>query len=319
MALFKRILVIVDPALEESTSDHRPSLTRAVQLAQRLQCPLELFSCGYDPYLSEVRVFDPTGLEEKKKELLQDHVALLEKLAEGYRENGLTVDIDARWEHPLDEAILRKVAESDSVLVVKDTHYHSASHQSIFSNVDWSLMRRCPQPLLLTKSRTIGATPTILAAVDPVHSHDKPADLDQAIVTAAQEVAEAVDGDLHVFHSFDPMPTISAATRWSPPLQIDVDEKVDEERQRHRGSMDELLSRYSIAADHVHLHEGAPDEQLVGAAIQRSAEIVVMGSVSRGMLKRAVIGSTAERVLDRIPSDLLLIKHPEFDTHAGNA
>ncbi len=315
MAFVERILVIVDPESVESASDHPPSLTRSAQLAQSLGCSLELFSCGYDPYFSEVRVFDPTGLEEKKKELLQDHVALLEKLAAVYRENGLAVDIDARWEHPLDEAILRKVAESGSVLVVKDTHFHSASRQSIFSNVDWSLMRRCPQPLWLTKPRTTETMATILAAVDPVHSHDKPADLDHAIILAAREFAAAVDGDLHVFHSFDPMPTVSAATRWSPPLQIDVEKRVDEERKRHREAMEALLAQYSIAADQVHLHEGPPHDQLVGAAIQRRADIVVMGSVSRGMLKRAVVGSTAERILDRIPSDLLLIKHPDFEAH----
>ncbi|MGI9258860.1 MAG: universal stress protein [Gammaproteobacteria bacterium] len=317
MALFKRILVIVDLDSEESAPNHPPSLIRAAQLAEHLDCSLELFSCGYDPYFSEMRVFDPTGVDEKRKELLSDHVDLLEKLAQKYRDKGLTVDIDARWEHPLDEAILAKVAENESVLVVKDTQFHSATRQSIFSNVDWSLMRHCPQPLLLTKPRSVGASPTILAAVDPVHSHDKPAKLDHAIVIAAQEVAEAVGGALHLFHSFDPMPTVSAATRWSPPLQVDVDKRVEEERQRHRGSMEELLSRYSITEDRVHFHEGPPHDQLVGAAIQESVDIVVMGSVSRGMLKRAVVGSTAERVLDRIPSDLLLIKPPPSDGDAG--
>lgn len=319
MALFKRILVIVDLDSEESTPNHPPSLVRGAQLAEHLGCPLELFSCGYDPYYSEMRVFDPTGVDEKKKELLQERVASLEKLSQEYREKGLTVDIDARWEHPLDDGILAKVAENESVLVVKDTQFHSATHQSIFSNVDWSLMRHCPQPLLLTKPRSVDTVPTILASVDPVHSHDKPATLDHAIIAAAQEVAEAVGGDLHLFHSFDPMPTVSAATRWSPPLQVDVEQRVEDERQRHRVSMEKLLSQYSIAEDRVHIHEGPPHDQLVGAAIQEGADIVVMGSVSRGMLKRAVVGSTAERVLDRIPSDLLLIKPPAFDANEDGA
>jgi len=259
-----------------------------------------------------MRVFDPTGVDEKRNELLREHENSLEELAKTYRDKGLTVDVDARWEHPLDESILAKVAENESILVVKDTQFHSPTRQSIFSNVDWSLMRHCRQPLLLTKPRTVDAAPTILAAVDPVHSHDKPAELDHAIIVAAQTVADAVNGSLHLFHSFDPMPTVSAATRWSPPLQVDVEKKVEDERQRHRDAMETLLSSYSIPNEHVHFHEGTPHDQLVGAAIQNEADIVVMGSVSRGMLKRAVVGSTAERVLDRIPSDLLLIKPPAF-------
>jgi universal stress protein E len=38
------------------------------------------------------------------------------------------------------------------------------------------------------------------------------------------------------------------------------------------------------------------------------ADLVVMGAVSRGALKRLLLGSTAELVLDHISSDLLIIK-----------
>ena len=36
--------------------------------------------------------------------------------------------------------------------------------------------------------------------------------------------------------------------------------------------------------------------------------LVVMGALARWSLKRAVIGSTAERVLDSLPCDVLIVR-----------
>jgi len=43
-------------------------------------------------------------------------------------------------------------------------------------------------------------------------------------------------------------------------------------------------------------------------AEESSIDLFVMGAQSRSHLKQAVIGSTAERVLERLPCDVLLIK-----------
>jgi universal stress protein E len=49
--------------------------------------------------------------------------------------------------------------------------------------------------------------------------------------------------------------------------------------------------------------------QLVRA---ESTDIVVMGAVSRSFLRRAVIGHTAERLLDVLDCDVLIAKPPGF-------
>jgi universal stress protein E len=41
-------------------------------------------------------------------------------------------------------------------------------------------------------------------------------------------------------------------------------------------------------------------------------DIVVMGALSRSGLKRFFIGNTAERLLDDLPCDLLIVKPPAF-------
>jgi universal stress protein E len=39
---------------------------------------------------------------------------------------------------------------------------------------------------------------------------------------------------------------------------------------------------------------------------------MVMGAISRGRLERVFVGSTAERLLDRLPCDVLVVKPPDF-------
>jgi universal stress protein E len=42
------------------------------------------------------------------------------------------------------------------------------------------------------------------------------------------------------------------------------------------------------------------------------ADIVVMGALARSGLKRLLIGNTAERMLDRLNCDVLIVKPREF-------
>ena len=68
-------------------------------------------------------------------------------------------------------------------VVFKDTHYHSALSRALFTNTDWSLIRTCPVPLWLVSPRKIFQHQNIIAAIDPFHEHDKPAAMDDQILS----------------------------------------------------------------------------------------------------------------------------------------
>ena len=103
----------------------------------------------------------------------------------------------AREGEPLHEAVLRRVAECEPDLVVKDTHVHPELRRALFSNADWHLVRSCPVPLLLSRTDAWPAQPRILAALDPAHHADKPAAPDVARIPA-----EIVGGQRQVAHFF---------------------------------------------------------------------------------------------------------------------
>jgi universal stress protein E len=300
----KRILTVIDP-----TAGEQPALGRAAHLASALSASLELFICDYDQYLAGGRMFDSRGLEKARESVVTSDLARLEKLRAPLAERGLEVALDARWGHPLDRAIAQKALESQPVLVAKDTHFHAALKSTIFSNTDWNLIRDCPVPLLLVKPRPISAGPTILAAVDPTHEHDKPAELDKAILAFAKELCTAVQGHLHVLHAYDTAPAIAAASdSMTAMTAVPVQEITAAVQRQHQEALDRLLAEFPIGKANVHLEDGTAHEVLVRMADELQADFVVMGAVSRSGLKRVFVGSTAERVLDRLPCDLFVIK-----------
>ena len=293
------ILVVVDL----TTGSHQPALERAAWLAKQAGARIELFACEYDPdidsgKLSTVWVPEPSAREQ----VLLRRRRHLEELAAPLSRQGLTVSVDVVWAHPFDLAIIKKAAAHDYWLVAKDTHHHNVLQRTLLTNVDWHLIRKCPAPLLLVKDRKLAAEPNVLAAVDPVNEHDKPAALDDRIFTFAADFARVLRGRLHVVHSY--------ATPMGAELPPDVLKVIGEE---HRSAMAKFLDTHAVLGGRSHLYEGLAHECLQKAAKEHAADFVVMGAVARRGLKRLFIGSTAERVLDRLPCDLVIIKPLEFE------
>jgi universal stress protein E len=304
----KSVLVVIDP-----TADRQPALERATWLATCLGATLDLLICDYDQQLAGGHFLASDAMEGARHALLKMHMRRLDSLAAPLRESGLVVRTDARWEHPLDHGVLRKVAELQPIMTVKDTHYHGTVQRALFSNTDWNLIRRCPVPLLLVKPRQLANVPRILAAVDPLHEFDKPAELDHAILALAKELAVALQGKLDVFHALDPAPAIAAAAgSIASPIAVPVRELTEALELSHKAALSTLLQDYSIDREAVHLHQGVAAEQLLALSRKLPADIVVMGAVSRSGMKRVFIGNTAERVLDRLPCDLLIVKPAGF-------
>lgn len=306
MKTLENLLVLVDPSADKHTA-----VERATWLAERSGADIELFVCEYDPYLAR----DKAAIHSQ----MTHHREALEVLAEPLRERGIAVRVDARWDRPLDEGVARKVIASLPDVVFKDTDYHSPLRRTLLSHADWNLIRSCPAPLWLVKSREYGPPVSVLAAVDPMHEHDKPAALDREILAGAKQLADLVEAELHVVHVFDAAPVSLATTAGVAPTVPAVAqpsvEVIEALVEQHRKAFDELLQEHNLGTSQIHFEQGAVAEVLPDVAERVGAHVAVLGAISRGALKRIFIGSTAERVLDRLPCDLLVLKPPSFETN----
>ena len=306
MSQQKRILVVVDP-----TASAHPSLERAAWLARPTAARIELFISDYAPQIADPRSHG-VAANEARAALLDRHRARLERLAQPLRSGGLAVEVDARLDHPLHDSIVRKAQESSADFVVKDTHYHSVLKRSIFSNTDWNLIRNCAATLWLVKPRSPGKRPCFVAAVDPLHEHDKPAELDHRIVRTARALSEALGGELHVFHAFDLAVAIAISTDAMTPIALPINELADAMRAEHTEAVERLCKEHGVAPERTHIHQGGTRQLLLTLTEQLRADAVVMGAVSRSGLKGLFLGNTAEDVLDRLHCDLVIVKPAGF-------
>lgn len=304
MTKFSRILCVVDP-----TSDNQPALQRAAWLAGHSGATLELFICYYNEYLRGDQFFDSGSFTRTRDEAIGAHKNRLEKLAQPLRDKGITVTTSAVWDHPLYRAVARHTASVSADVVFKDTHHHPASMRGMFSNTDWNLIRTCPVPLWLVKPLELTAKPVLIAAIDPTHEHDKPAALDDAILTLSNAVAELTGAEVHAFHSFDPRLAFPVATANAyVPVLLEIEAAGKIVRAEHEKRFIAMARSHRVDAERSHFVSGLAHEELPALAKMLNAAVVVMGAIARNRLKRLFIGATAERTLEQLPCDLLIVK-----------
>ena len=68
------------------------------------------------------------------------------------------------------------------------------------------------------------------------------------------------------------------------------------------------LSGYDIAEDNVELSEGELVPELIKYLKLVDANALVIGALSRNVLERAIVGNTAEKILEDCPCDVLVLK-----------
>ena len=302
-----KILVIVEPDIHPSEV-----ISRAIWLAKLAKCDLELLLC--DPDVGPLRegLLVSNEARDIAREIRAAQEEMINDLAAPALAEGLTVRTDILEDRPIADGILHRAINLEPRFVFKGTHYHSAAERSIFVDSDWQLIRSCPFPLWLVKPNEMRENPVVVAAVDPTHSHDKPATLDNLIVDTAQAIARAAGGEVHLFHTYHRLLGIGReATRTFKPITLPVDELSQKIQADHRERLDALASEKDIDQDHVHQLPGDTKELLPMFARSHGADLVVMGAIARWGLKRAIVGSTAERVLDQLICDVLIVRQDE--------
>lgn len=313
MTQLRKILAVYDPTRGAELAD-QPAVQRASDIAGAAGASLELFLCDYNQYLSGERFFDSPGLRKSRAVYIDRRHETMKKVAAEIEACGIHVTTNAVWDSPLSDGIVREVIRRAPDLVVKDTHAHARLQRAVFTNTDWHLLRDCPAPLLLIKAESRKGGP-VIAAVDPMHDNDKPAALDHHLIEFGQMVAALEQTALHLFHGYHtvaPMP--SGVPVGVEPVALPAAVSEDKIRQAHEQAFAGLAGKFGISKDHTHLQQGTTHDLLFELVESLGASTLVMGAVSRGLVGRLFIGSTAERVLGEVECDVLVLKPPGFET-----
>jgi len=308
--MFKSKHILV--ALADTAAKSAPAIGRAQEVATRTGAKVTLFHSLYSPYVAGEQFYSPGELERDIEAIVNARKQALERLAQPLIDAGIQVHVRCRWDYPVHESIVREAVREEVDLVIVGSHRHGAAARLVLSNTDWQLIRLCPCPVLLVKTARRYDRPRVLVSVDPMHAHAKPAALDERLLAAGADFAETFSGKLHVAHFYTLGTPLTTGFMIEPlPLPVEVAEQHAADVGR---ALDKLVARYELNPRRVHLRDGLPVDELPDLAEEIDAHLVVMGAVSRSGLKRLFIGHTAERVLDRLKTDVLIIKPEGFKT-----
>lgn len=194
---------------------------------------------------------------------------------------------------------------ADLLVIVPPRDPHSG--RLALEAAHWQALRDSPCPVLLAGAGPARPYRSVVVAVDPMHEHDKPAALDDALVVAAMAVAgpAARIGLLHCYLPPEYVPLRApGATR---PAVLNRREGTLE---AHRAALAALAGRHGIGPGRTWLEPGDPREAIPEIAAREAADLVVLGAVARGRLRRLLIGSTTEPVLGRLACDVLTVGLP---------
>jgi universal stress protein E len=282
----------------------QPAVDRARLLGSAWSARVVLFHAAFDSALSGRPFFDSRRLANSRGWYVAEQTARLKRWAAPLIRSGLTVDTIVQWEEPAHESIIRAVLRCQADLVIAACHDRSRDRPPQWRWTDWELMRLCPRPLLLAALPSRGRRRgPVLAALDPAHTHDKPASLDAAIARCARTLADALESGCHAMHC---LPS-RAATR------------PGHSRERLQSKLHQILKRAGVQSARVHMRRGRVAETAITLVQELDAQVLAMGIVSRRGLSRLLIGDTAAEIIRRVPCDLLLIKPKGFKLRLGRS
>jgi nucleotide-binding universal stress UspA family protein len=189
--------------------------------------------------------------------------------------------------------VLDQVArELGTGLIIVGGRHHGALARGMGGSTAHHLVRTSSAPVLVVGAecslpRRILVATDLAAAANPV-------------LSTAWRYAELLTAELRVLHVIEPATFATAA-----PLSLDQHAfEVWSRRELQRLAQLELPR---VPPANRVVRRGYADEEIAEEAASWRADLVVIGSHGRGWVDRLLIGSTTERLLNRLPASLLVV------------
>ncbi|ALQ54483.1 MAG: universal stress protein E [Pseudoalteromonas tetraodonis] len=297
METIKRIIAVIDP-----TKDDQNALARSIDLAKKSGASITAFMTVYDFSYEMTTMLSGDEREAMRKAVLKDRELWLKDLVSPYQ--NININTQVIWHNRPYEAIINTVINDKYDLVIKGTHQHGALKAVIFTPTDWHLVRKCPTPVLFVKDMAWPAHGNILAAVNAVSENDQHLSLNKRIIKDAQFLCELANAKLNLVNAYPATPVNIAIEipEFNPGL---YNESV---KKHHIESTNELANEFNLTSDQCFIEEGLPEDVIPDVAKRLNSELVVIGTVGRTGLSAALVGNTAEHVIDSLDCDVLALK-----------
>jgi universal stress protein E len=305
MDMYQNILVVIDP-----TTDEQKALQRAIELASRInkengdaEVNITAFFSIFDFSYEMTTILSSTERDSMRQMVINQKKQWIDDLI-STNNSGLNISSEVVWHNRPFEAIIGQVIDNQYDLVIKGTHQHDRFKSVVFTPTDWHILRKCPCPVLLVKDHAWPEQGKILAALNVGSDEAEHLSLNKTITQQAINIAQIINANVHLVNSYPGTPVNIAIEI----PEFDASEYNNAMQAHHNEAMLQHANNFSIAIENTHVEEGLPETVIEQTALNIDAELVILGTVGRTGISAALIGNTAEHVIDQLNCDVLALK-----------
>ena len=294
----KRILAIVP----KDDSNIAP-LQKGFYLAQKTGARLSIVDFCYEN-LSEVSVQSGKSEAELKKTILQHKEEVMAESLEAVIKSNpdyknVDLDTDIVWDWKIREWILAETSKVSYDLVIKAGH---RTEKAFYTPTDWHLIRSCHAPLyLLSTKKWKKKKMQFLVALDVDNKSRSKKVLNEKLLEAGRNLADAMNAELDccfVLHIPKLLKELDA---------VDTSAYTRRAREEVLPRVIQMVKPYGIEEENIYRDVGDPASRILKIAKKIKADCVVIGSMGRKGMTGKLIGNTAEAVIKRLNSDMVVI------------
>lgn len=267
----KKVFCVIDP-----TKPEQPALVRSVGIVRNTGATLHAYICI--PVAYNVSAEDKEAMREVE---LERHEAWLEKMLAPFREKDCTITYEVEASEDWRSALAPAAERAGADLIVKPSYQRTAIQRRFVKTSDWTLLREAKCPVLFVKSGQMKEFKKILLAVNLAAKDPKYVELNDKVIAYGKAVADLTDAELHVVNAYE-----GSENFIHPP---------------------DIAKRAGTTRDRVHVGDAEPEEWIAEVSDKLDGPLVIIGTMGRTGMNAAVVGNTAERILDKLNTDILVI------------
>lgn len=234
---------------------------------------------------------------DRQRELLHENRAYIERIREFAADHAANLTVIEG--NPIYE-ISKAIEKSEASLVVMGVHNRKGFKRLLGSTTHGVLNSTNCDVLAVHPDGKSKTYARVLVAVDTSDL------LDLVVARAVQysESAERVDIVSVIVPLTQTFPSPEAAIG----LQQSFAALTEDIKQQTSTKITAAVESAGLSAHAIDVRRGDPRDEIVKAAEESQADLIVMGSSNGGAINRLLMGSTARGVLDHTPCDVLICR-----------
>tara|TARA_B100001094_G_scaffold330324_1_gene395263 strand:+ start:1050 stop:1976 length:927 start_codon:yes stop_codon:yes gene_type:complete len=298
----QKLLVVIQPEEQE-----QPALSRAIELSKKSGASITVILCAYHTSYDLSAILSASERDSVRDSMLKKQKQWLEGIVAQHPYE-MPIRQEVKWHKDTYEAVILYAMEKDYHVIVKATREHDTFKSLIITPTDWHLVRKSPIPVLMVKEHAWPEHGNIICALNVAPDDENYRKLNISLIQISLDLAKALRAKVHLVNGYPGTP-INIAVELP---DFDVHAYNEAIKIQHENRVMDLANKYNIPSDQCHVMEGLPEDVISSCAKTLDAELVVLGTTGRTGISAALIGNTAEHVIDGLTCDLLVIKAENY-------